>query len=95
MCLIMVTGTYFWYGAVSIGRQGLLLYGWGLESAYLQHDCFGSATVGKMTHQSWNLLNDCDWNCLAHTLVLHEVGVLWGFYDCSCDAPESSFGSRT
>ena len=62
----------------------------GLESAYLLHDCFGSATAGKLTHQSWNLLSDCDWNCLVHTLGLHEVGALWGFCDCSCDVPESS-----
>ena len=89
----MLAGTYFWYDALSISRQGSLLDGMGLESAYLQHDCFGSAAVGKMTHQNWNLLNAFDRNCLAHTLGLHEVGVLWSFCNCSCDAPESSFGS--
>ena len=52
MCLVMLAGTYFWSDAVIISRQGWLLDGWGLESAYLQHDCFGSATEGKMTHQS-------------------------------------------
>ena len=93
MCLVMLAGTYFWCDAVSICRQSLLLDGWGLEYAYPQHDCFGSATAGKITHQSWNLLNDCAWSCLVHTLGLHEVGVLWGFCDCSCDASESSFGS--
>ena len=76
MCLIVLRGTYFWYDAVSIGRHGSLLDGWGLESAYLQHDCFGSVAVGKMTHQDWNLLNDFDWNGHAHTLGLYEVGVL-------------------
>ena len=70
--------------------QGSLLYGWDLESAYLQYDCFGSATAGKITHQSLNLLNDCDWNCLAYTLVLHEIDVLWDFCSCSCGALESS-----
>ena len=60
MCLAMLTGTYFWCAVALIGRQGSLLDGWGLESASLQHDCFGSATTGKMTHQSWNLLNDFD-----------------------------------
>ena len=91
MCLVMLTGTHFWCDVVLVGRQGSLLDGQGLESAYLQHDCFGSATADKMTHQSWNLLNDCDWNCLEHTLILHEVDVLWGFCDCSCGAlPEFS-----
>ena len=93
MCLVMLAGTYFWCDAVSISRQGSLLDEQGLGSAYLQHDCFGSTTVGKMIHQSWNLLNDCDWNCLAHTMGLYEVGMLWGFCNCSCDAPESSFDS--
>ena len=89
----MLAGTYFWYDVVSSGRQGSLLDGQGVESAYLQHDCFGSTTVGKRTHQSWTPQNDCDWNCLVHTLGLHEVGALWGFCDCSYDTPESSFGS--
>ena len=93
MCLIMLTGTYFWYDAVSNGRQGSLLDGWGLESAYFQHDYFGSATAGKMIHQSLNLLNDCDWNCPTYTLDLHEVDVLLGFCGCSCDVLESSFDS--
>ena len=65
----------------------------GFEYAYLQHYCFGSANAGKMTHQSLNLLNDSDWNCLVHTLVLHEVDVLLGFCSCSCDVVESSFDS--
>ena len=76
MCLVMPAGTNFWYDAVLIGRQGSLLDGWGLESANLQHDCLGSITAGKMSHQSWNLLNYCDWNCLAHKLDLHEASVL-------------------
>ena len=82
MCLVMLAGICFWCDAVLVSRQGSLLDRQGLESAYLQYDCFGSAAAGKMTHQSLNLLNDCDWNCLAHTLVLHEVDWLWGF--CSC-----------
>ena len=93
MCLGMLLGIYFWYGVVLNGRQGSLLDGLGLESAYLWHNCFGSATTDKMTHQSWNLLNDYNWNCPTHTLDLHEVDELWGFCNCSCDGPESSFGS--
>ena len=93
MCLVMLTDTYCWCDVVSISRQGSLVDGWGLEAAYLQHDYFGSATAGKMTHQNWNLLNDCDWNCLAHTLDLHEVGVFSGFCNCFCDVSESSFDS--
>ena len=92
MCLAMLIGTCFWCDAVLV-CQGSLLGGQGLESAYLQHDCFGSATAGKMTHWSLNLLNDCDWNCLAHTWILHDVDVLWGFCSCSCGAHESSFDS--
>ena len=46
-----------------------------------------------MTHQSLNPLNDCGWNCLAHTLILHEVDVLWGFCGCFCSVLESSFDS--
>ena len=76
MCQVMLVGTYFWYDAVLVGRQGSLLDGQGLESPYLQHCCFGFVTAGKMTHQSWNLLKDCGWNCCAHTLDLHEVGAL-------------------
>ena len=72
----MLASTCFWYDAVLVGRQGSLLDGHGLESAYLQHGCFGFVTAGKMTHQSWNLLNDCDWNCHVHTLDPHEAGVL-------------------
>ena len=93
MCLGMLAGKYFWYDAVSSGRQGSLLDGQGLESAYLQHDCFGSVTADKMIHQSLNLLNNCDWNCFVHTLVLHEVDVLWGFCGHSCGVLESSFDS--
>ena len=93
MCLIMLTGTYFWYDVVSSSRQGLLLDGQGLESAYLQHDCFGPATVDKRIYQNWTPQNTCDLNCLALTLDMHEVGALWGFCNCSCDVPESSFGS--
>ena len=93
MCLVMLTGTCFWCDTVLVSRQGLLLDGQSSESAYLQHDCFGSATAGKMTHQSLNLLNDCDWNCLVHTLVLHEVDVLWAFCSCSCGVLGSSFDS--
>ena len=72
----MLASTCFWYDAVLVSRQGLLLDGQGLESAYLQHGCFGFVTAGKMTHQSWSLLNNCDWNFCAHTLDLHGVGVL-------------------
>ena len=89
----MLTGKFFWCDAVLVGRQGSLLDGQGLESAYLQHECFGSVTTGKMTHQSLNLLNNSDWNCHTHTLVLHEVDVLWGFCSCSCGVLESSFDS--
>ena len=89
----MLTGTCFWCDAVLVGRQGLLYDVQGLESAYLQHDCFGSVTADKVTHQSLNLWNDCDWNCHVHTLALHEAGVLWDFYGCSCGAFESSFDS--
>ena len=71
--------------------QDSLLDGQGLESAYLQHDCFGSVTADKMTHQSLNLLNDCDWDCHVHTLVLHEVDVLRGFCGPCCGVLESSF----
>ena len=76
MCLVVLSGIYFCCDAVLTGRQGSLLDGQGLESAYLQHGCFGFVTSGKMIHQSWNLLNDCDWNCHAHTLDPHEVGAL-------------------
>ena len=76
MCLIMLAGTYFWYDAVSSSRPGSLFDGQGLESAYLQHDCFGPATVGKRIHQSLTFLIDCDSNCLAHTLGLDVVGAL-------------------
>ena len=93
MCPGMVLVPYFWYDAVSSGMQGSLLDGQGLESAYLQHDCFGLATVGKRIHQSWTPQNNCGWNCLLHTWDLHEVGALWGVCDCSCNAPVSSFGS--
>ena len=60
MCIIMLTGTYFCYDVVSSGRQGSLLDGQGYESAYLQLDCFGPATVGKRTHQRWTLQIDCN-----------------------------------
>ena len=83
----------FWCDGVLIGRQGSLLDGGGLGSAYLQHDFFGSGTAGKMTHQSLNLLNGCDWNCLEHALVLHEIDVLWDFSSCSYGVLESSFDS--
>ena len=43
----MLAGTCFQCEAVLASRQGLLLDEHGLESAYIQHDCFGSATVGK------------------------------------------------
>ena len=52
MCLVVLVGTYFWYDIVLVSKQGLLLDGQGLETAYLQHGCFGPATVGKRTHQS-------------------------------------------
>ena len=45
MCLVMLAGTYFWCDAVLTSRQGSLLDAWGLKSAYLQYDCFGSATA--------------------------------------------------
>ena len=93
MCHIMLAGTYFWSNVVSSGRQGSLLDGQGLESAYLQHDCFGPATVGRRIHQSLTLFLGYNLNCLVHTLGLHVVGALWGFCDCSYAAPESSFGS--
>ena len=93
MCPGVLLGTYFWYDLVSSCIQGSLLDGQGLESAYLQQNCFGLATVGKNIHQSWTPQNNCDWNCLAHSLDLHEVGALWGFCNCSCDVPESSLGS--
>ena len=75
----MLAGTCFWCATVLVSKQGSLLDGQGLESAYLQHDCFGSVTTDKMTHWSLNLMNNCDWNCHVHTLGLHEVDVLWGF----------------
>ena len=93
MCLIVLSGIYFLYDTTSSDRQGSLLDGQGVESAYLEHDYFGPATVCKMTHQHWTLQNNCNWNCLAHTLGLHEVGVLLGFCNCSCDMPASSFSS--
>ena len=60
MCPCMLLGTYFWYDAVSSGMQSSLLDGQGLESANLQHDCFGLATVAKRIHQSWTPQNNCD-----------------------------------
>ena len=89
----MLIGTCFWYDPVLVSRQGSLLDRQGLESAYLQPDCFGSVSADKMTHQSWNLLNDCNWNCHVHASVLHKVDVLWAFCGCSCGALESSFDS--
>ena len=93
MCLVVLIGTCFWCDVVLVSRQHLLLDGQGLESVYLQHDCFGSVTANKMTHQSLNPQNDCDWNYHSYTLFLHGVGVLWDFCVCSCDALESSFDS--
>ena len=43
----MLTGTCFWCDAVLVSRQGPLLDGQGLESAYLQCDGFGSTTAAK------------------------------------------------
>ena len=83
MCLVVLADTCFCCDAVLVARQSSLLDGQGLESPYLQRDCFGSVTANKMTHQSLNLWNDWDWNCHVHTLALHEVGVLWCFCDCS------------
>ena len=93
MSLVMLAGTCFWYDVFLFSRQCSLLDGQGLESAYLQYDCFGSATADKMTHQRLNLLNNCDWMCLAHTLVLHEVDVHWDLCGCSFGALESSSDS--